>query len=1022
MENPQLYPELSEWVEGQRLMLGVSILVADGGGTLEDERRAFEHFTGRLEALPPAGLELLAKVPEGVLRIWGDQQPVWREAFDRLVWNGQTSTLAAAKLIGERLKSAKLNPAQIIRLARLELGTDWSDVPDLSHRLEALMSDLGASRWSHQTAAALSKFRKTGDTPPRWALIEQSLVQGAYSWPLLVLNSQKAIACALPAAIEVRLDADRTAEVISGPNIVCDSWRPFLDNARRMAIEVWSKYHGAWDLDFQRAVRRASVKLDLRLASEIVEPFVERYGRFEFNGGSLESLLALEILARFLGLPGLGTTCATGRLGDWIPNGTGRSHHRKGGDCFVEPARRHLDTKIDYVKRSFFFDQIIAPPGSIVAGHLEHLRVSIANKLSDYAKCAFGQEMRHHRYVRAPDLAYSFKRFKGPAVGEEELDEIDAVYKAIKGSRSSILRFTDVTAESVAQALCKINDDTAEDDTVEFKRFDRNERQATFAFVRAVPNELNDRFWRVIWDLLGAEDKTFDEFRFTRSPARAAALFVEQMNWLKPTARRRVRAPDVLVILGSQHLSRPEPFPTGPFGRLQLQSIIEHIEAAEQRAEVLRRPTNPVAAHHLGRTRLILVEEDFNPPAFELSGPDELKTAFERLSSFRYGFTLEMASAMLELQLPDCTRLLGELTRSRAFGGPLLVYGEPAGEYFLRARAPRPTDPSSAADLHMRAANAAVGFLGRREGAVRFDFAGALKPASLHEAQWHVTEAGRIMRQSSTRSAGNYLAASDRLSRLGEPFGWTALRWAVRHSVEADLDLWNALKQHVQNRAKGDSPHPQELVLAARFAHKLQRRKRTAGEATESIAELASTKWRYLRMAWTACESLSPRERGAARFLVATTRATLCMEDEPDLNGFRRAQQETREALRNLRFARVIETPEWFEFVGDATRDPRKAADLYRKAFWNDALEGARGLRVEALAKYLGACESAEMEPNPELMVRTWVSLGPSSWKRIRDDTGLETGLFRVGEARKRWRQGKAILRRGSAAHATGSH
>lgn len=1016
-------PDLRKWISGQRVALGASLIAAHDLATASDQDLVFKNlwpdcrlpeerhrrrYVQRLQNLPPAALELLATLPHHLIEYWEDHQALWKEALEGVLWDGQRSPVAGAKLVADRIRAGIHKPAQIVRLARLELGADWSGDGDLEQALAVLIQDHSEVLSWQARAAALERFGQAA-RPPRWHMVENALLQNAQSWPLLVLEQNEAIACALPITVDVRFESDASADLKTGPNVVCHDWQPSLKEALSTAIELWELKHGSWDLDFQRAVRRASVTIDLTVASEIVAPYVERFGRFRFVGGSLETALALEILSHFLARPGLQGTCATGKLGSRIPNGTGKNQHRKGADRNVEGMPTYLEQKIDCARRNFFFDQIIVPRGTVQPGYVDHLRVSPAARFSQYASSAFGQRWRRHTYVRAADMSAAFRRFKRESLSDEESREIKNAFDAISHSTTPIVRLRGIRATSVAQALCQVNDAVTNDMSPEFNRFEKNERQASFAFIRIAGDESNDRLWRVVWDSIGGDEASFRQFAFTVSRRRPATILAEQLNYLKPTPARPARAPDVLVLVREHASSIPDVLPTGPFSRLQLDAIVRELqqEEREKKAQLINPAHNPVVRRHLGRTRLVIVDQEIiEPKVIALDRDEELAAACEALSVFRYGFTLDMASAMLGVSHEECASTLRAIGAIQYGGDDLLAFAESAGEHLLRAKVDPPADPKRAASLHFRAANAIVGFLERTERATRFDFQAALQPSHLHEAQWHLNQAARLVRRVSQADASKYLNAIERLSRLGEPFGWTQMYWAERFSNQADNDLWAALQDHMVSWPRAMLIHPQELILAAKFAHKLYRRKVSGGSPKAEIAAIDLEKWTFLRSAVQACSALPVSEQTQSRFLVATTRACMTMSEAPGKQGLARAKADNEIAFNLLPEALSIMSPEWFEYAGDACWDHAAAADLYRQGFWNEKLAGAGGLRVETLAKYLGACTLAGFDPDPAIHQRLGPALTAGARYRVRSGTGLQTGLSGLKRARDRWTAG----------------
>jgi hypothetical protein len=221
------------------------------------------------------------------------------------------------------------------------------------------------------------------------------------------------------------------------------------------------------------------------------------------------------------------------------------------------------------------------------------------------------------------------------------------------------------------------------------------------------------------------------------------------------------------------------------------------------------------------------------------------------------------------------------------------------------------------------------------------------------------------------------------------------------------MDLWSALMDHLASPL-GDRLHPVEWILAAQFASKLVRRKRSQESAEGVVANLADFGWKFIENAWRACADLRGWERQAAEFVVVTTRACFLMEADPGRRGIELARHEIEYGLELLPVATSILSPEWFEFVGDAYGDHLDAAWMYRDGFLNEDIEGVGGIRVEALAKYVGASLLAGRSPDQCVLKR--VVLSRRGWQRLHESEVATTGLRDLPRATERWRRGRAYL------------
>ncbi len=789
MDSPSI-AALADWIAGQRLALGASLLAAKGAASPNEQTLVFaelcvhprapvgearEAYVARLQELPPAALEMLTGLPDAAVGHWHEHRPLWAEALERFRWDGERSPAAAANLVADRILGGTLTAQQIIRLARGELGAgDWWQTPGLEQALGALITAMRAARSSRQRVFALAAFR-AGEVPSRWGMVENAIAQRVHSWPLLVLEGDQAISCALPMSVEVLPGSSERARrqptLVAGDQILCNDWSSSVARALNTAISLWEHKHGSWSPAFQNVVSNASVDVNLHLASTIVAPYVPAFGRFQFEGGSLETYLALEMLNQILGALSLGTVCATGKLGRVITNGIGQYRHYKGADREVEAlpdlpgAPNRVREKIACARRAFF-DHMIIRAGSAPTGYSMHLKISDGEVFSDFADHAFGQDWRHHRYVRTPDLAHRFKQYKRRAPDGPEADELGYVFERIHYSRQEIVELSGCSPVSVAQALYQVNRAAERDSDPEFYSLEGNERQANFAFVRVVPDETDEQFWRTIWDAIGGDADSYR--RFCASPGRrqAARILAGQLNWLSPTWEKRRRAPDVLVIAGGRYLPSLRAPAKGRPGHLAPLPLLETVYDEE----LLRPPSNPAVRRHLGRTRIVLVDDDWLERTASPDAVDpELRAALGALSIFRFGFTFSMARSLWGVDDAECDRILRGLCRKRE-GGAALYYEDSAGEYCLDLRVDTASDAAADAARHFDAACAIVGFLDRSVFPERLEFDQALRPDRLHEAKWHLREAARLAESAGDAVLlGKCRGALDRLGHIAPP-------------------------------------------------------------------------------------------------------------------------------------------------------------------------------------------------------------------------------------------------------------
>ncbi len=976
------------WLKAEQLAFGIALLKSIEAPTQDQIALVLEHYLPEdIESLPPATLEAIVDLgPDNVgARI--TEYPKWQQTLERLKNEKGKSLTAGAKLIANRIMSGKLRSAQLMRLAHSELNCRWEN-HGLADHLDELVASLSQDRTStRQRLEALARF-PVSDQPKRWSLVENALLQQSLYWPLLVFeqNDEAASALSVPVAIDVELRQHADQNDFGKVNwyraglIECSAWHAVGEEALRTAKELWLHRHGSWDFGFQRSVKRASAHIDLHIAEAVIEPFRVTEARDDSHG----LYLALAFLAEFLDeRAAMETTCATGSLGRRRPDPEAKDR----GDRSIEMPGG-VPLKIEWAAKARIFDKIVVPrlPDNFqewlpegfrqVGGHLricqcvaEEVREA-DNMFSQAAGHVFGQNWRRHRYVRCPDLADAFREERERKDKEPDA-EVRQLLNDLKSSPSPVfVANSAVNPKTVARVLYRVNDAARLDRS---SRLEGYKKISSFAFIRVVDEEINERFWQVVWDVLNGSDESFFSFRFDVSRTIPGLRLADELNKFRPKVGERCRSPDILVIVGSNRIcsSVSTRISHGPFSRLRLEPIVDALRQGRR----LRSSQIETLKNIVGDTRIILVSEEegheneANPIGTERQ---EVRAAAQQLSIFRYGFKYQMARHLLGERTDEVLR---ELMQTNGTGRPLLRYSNRAGDYYF----PTPLQESSnlieTAELHFKAADAIIGFLAsdkdRRNGATsaaRFDYREAFSPAPLHEAQYHLRESwsriGTLLGKEAYKHPVFQKArnAQERLSRMGEMFGWTHVRWATQALRQDSKDLLEALKDHLA-AIDVRGVHPIELVWAAKFVFKLARDHERRSPA-ESI-KLANYDlcWRsLLDWAWLNCTQFDGGEEGAAcRFVIATERACKSLSQKRNGDGLRQAMEHI-EAASNLKsFASEILDLEWFEFLGDSLDDPAAAARSYRDGIWNDEIAGAHRIRYQTLIKYLGACVQAKL-------------------------------------------------------------
>lgn len=1037
-------PEVpTRWLLHQQLLFAASLHGVGGNATAAEQDNLFSllwpdslaptgadlsRYEKELQTLPPSLLELLCELTDNQIDCWEDHQKIWQDVLTGLRWNSdrRRSRLAGAKLIVERLRSGFFQPPQIRRLARTELtfgGADWDDVADIDERLSQLSHSLQHDELVYDQLAALAAFNK-GRKPARWEMVENALLQQFFSWPLLVTPG--GTSCALPVLVNLHLRDSApdgpTEFVIDGPCTNGSDWAESLAKARHAAVDLWLSKHSSADLAFQVAVANAEISLDLRVASAVVARSLGGE-KLRLEGGSLETYVALEILSLILEGRGTKDLCATGELGAWHGNGAGRHKERKGGFYDVKAIVRKdsttdwIEEKVDCARRSFFFDRILLPEFAVEAGRRDHLRVvgvpvsyiearrmGLAGGLAGFANEAFGQVWRRHRYVRCPDVALRFKEERYTGFSWKS-DRLLSVFRA---TASAVVRPSEYSASDVAHALYWVNQHAEKDYRVSRDELGGNERLGRFAFLRATQDELNERFWASVWDVCGGSPTTYRRFVLAPNAASAAAELAALLNATKPTREKRTAAPDVLVVIGASHL-RPRrgqrALRSDPFQKFRLDVLAKLMI----RENLLETCPNRLLREHLGKTRLIILQDDYEDWQLLHGYPDpKLASAIQRLSVFRFGFTQPMARNVLSVNDAECDRILEALSRRDSDMEPVLTFAENAQEWFLHGRAPPLPEDAARAALHFKAANSIIGLLDRTQRPSHHDFDTALRPDYLHEAQWQIQRsrecsaaAARLRKPSPLLSKA--VDARERLSRIGEPFTWSQLRWATVHSSQAHEEMWLGLLSAIDAMGE-DAVHPLQWLWAARFAYKME----AAGG--DGAVQYGAARLQMLERAEAASGRLPLEESDASLFMTLTTRSWMEMKNRPDRVGHKVARADIDRSWELYPNAIEILSAEWFEQCGDGVEDPEVALSLYGRGFLSRQVSGAESLRASALVKWLGCLCLLDSTPSREQWEEILHNVSPDTRWDIEGDLGLRTGLHHITDAKRRWLAGRRLL------------
>lgn len=1059
------------WLDSQRLMVGLTLALikgtsGDGIAALLDRALCYlrppvtmltstakpspedeQTYMKRLETVHPATLKRLTEIDDQLLsEPWRSHKPLWIRAYKGLHDDGTRFPVVGARLIADRIANSRLTSEQIVRLGAAELSEAWAKVTTHSQLDAVLKSARAVNRNPRDLLAKLTDFREAGPLN-RWELVENALLQQIFIWPLLVLETEDVgLEFSLPVLLETSFAQELLPPIIGGGILTGSEWEPSVRKATYAAKRLWQNKRGASAPWLKDKVDRLSASVDLTFAEKIVSPFDVK---IDLSGDSAEAYFALAILGSLTDPQAVENLCATGSIGEERPDPEGGGDHRLDEPGWVEE-------KLAYARSSYFFDTFLVPKPSLGIKSEKHIHVprevTVRHRkpevtfFSHFADHVFGQKWRKQQYVRAPDLAEAFKpmdrTFRNSKEREFDLDVKRVRERLNKNYSSPVLHFDDISPERVAEALYFVNLGAAKGGRSNGKNSVVGKNLVgSFAFIRAVPDAINDRMWWPIWDLISGEQESFFHFQFAASTDVAARHLAREMN-KNPTKEDPRRAPDILVVAYTDpagHFGSDQGIAGSPFERLKLGPMMEAINGLPDEYGI-KRSQIPKFHEWIGRTRIILVRDVGagrfttldEAPKDESWKKSELGRAFGRLSIFRYGFTREHAKHILNVAEDDCDRILSQLTEREMDGRKPLAFTDGADEYYRQWNGSNHVAEGDHGRLHFEAANALTGILIPREGSFRTKLRSAFAAANVQEAQWHLQQAQQHARRTENTSfLGEVRSAQARLSRLAEPFGWTSVRWLQqqlrnrragnRKSLEGADFLLSSIESHFTAVERGQEglktgfwrySHPLEYVLAARYASELALEGSIAPGRRDKLLDLRE---KYLAQARKRIDSdreAPEEERQACRFNLAAARLCMMAAEFPDERGVATTNGLAQIISSEMNYCRFLDRGDrdLFEYLGDRESEPSNALRWYKRGICNDQIPWMQPWPSLAF-KYLGAAKTLGVSPSDDAK-----SALDDLWRHIHPQhrTIPVAGFFRIPHVVERWKIGKQAATAGN--------
>ncbi|MFA6116357.1 MAG: hypothetical protein WC729_20340 [Sphingomonas sp.] len=961
-------PPIDRWIAGLRVGLIAHVLLETSGPAGKPLRNRLQsalaeqlaclgavegpHVDSALKRLPTSTLSALTD-PQLETRL-GEAHGLrgefarWATALEDISLSrkgGRPALVNASRLLAQLLLQGLSSPSAFVQCGQSVLAQNWQFARREDAWKESARAPLAMLRGpaisttrlidTQARIDALAEFRALIPASlPYWNLVENAVFHLLHAWPLVVpkQDTGSLAAFSIPVAVDIHFDGRNDVELAGGSvNLDIEPWRAELEHAASAAKDLWRSKHGGASQVFRETVATASVTFDFAVANKMLDdvPF-----SLAVSEGSMSAYMAQIVLSRLLGRSVGFSSAVTGEIGDRriMPDG------RPGLD-FRFGEVRGTAAKLRYAFRSRGFTKIVLPDTSDERAGAEYLlaktgspivEVNYCRYLSNVADCCQSNGWRQFSYIRAPDVAR------------------EAREHVVAPGSQAFTRVRDLLAENADAVVTMPESVNAADLVLYLKHVNDVERftgdrggtppSLSWLFIRAVPEENDRRLWHTIWHAMGATREDFARFKHAGSPRDAATLLAAALNTHSPSeGRPGFRAPDLLVVLGSEHLD-PDDWKAQALGYRT--HIFPAIVGALRNDDLHGIPQLPLR-RHVGKTRLIIVPHDSSVPAIPVQGASHLGdqdvVILDRLRTFRFGFTQAQGSVLLKAlgyQGVDVRSTLQRLTEK----GHL---GECAGEYWVVGSlgAEVGTDVRgafSASRAHWAAALAFAPYLSVA-ALPGLDIGQALLPQNVHEAGFHLEVAGQCAIEASALPKVDQTAlrehreiirvAHARLLRFIElpTMSVTNSLMRNRYGLSAKAAAEMARELIDEKRGLGLDPLPFELANQARAYAKWLASPQEAGTNSEREAVIVEAKELFMQALKAMADDPAA---GAERLGVLTQYAVFLFSEDPRHHDLDRTRSEIAELAPSLTQAPTVDA-QWFEIEGDLCKSPDDAVHHY---------------------------------------------------------------------------------------------
>ena len=500
-----------------------------------------------------------------------------------------------------------------------------------------------------------------------WHQVENILISHTFCWPLYIFSDvDQDIGISIPIAIDVtfpddqgyveRPDQRRTRQGVDKSN-----WDYHLQNAVRAAKMLWLSKHKHYTKYFQTQLSQDPSYYDfLRKVDESVVDFDFHWADMIFEGisvslndGSANSLLAMAVLAKFLGRKAFLSSAITGLISTHYADPEDFQFLRPGG----------VSAKLRYVFAARTFERAVLPNDKStwdeVVDVLVNEKIEIrqtaqvigAGQLSTLADIVQVGGWRQDKYIRCPDIEWIIHGRRDSQLHHilSSDPQVPYVLEKLEDHSNPILDLQkdNIHPRVVATALQYINETYRQSirPSIRPPKF-------SSLFIRVAPEQQDNLFWEVLWNGFDATKETFIELCSALNSEEAARILAEALNCFEPSVDTpSFRAPDIIVIVGVEHFTGLEKTII-PTSRSLAANVI--LDKLGEQDKLQLSPNVQDLYEYLGRVRIILLRDimdnylEVEFPLPEVSSLSDFEQNFiKSLSVFRWGFNYSIALFML---------------------------------------------------------------------------------------------------------------------------------------------------------------------------------------------------------------------------------------------------------------------------------------------------------------------------------------------------------------------------------------